>query len=118
MSEVDRIHFEKMLKRIGDLANPSTAALKARTVPPVGSFPNLIAKLCLFSSAVKPLERCKILSFVPSEDVRRVASYTLSGPCFPDAAGRSAMTRDFNKLVERYVSVLALCALRTHRSTI
>ena len=97
-----------MLLRIKFLAHPPASAVKAGITPASGTFPHMVATLCLFASAVDIPTRREVLCFLDSEAVQDIASYTFSGPRFPQPDQRRSITKQFNDLVTQYVSLHCL----------
>lgn len=103
--------FDNMLDRIAQLAWPRAAAVRSSAAPTPLSFYNLIARLCLFACSFETLERRNVLTFVDSETVQAIASYTFSAPLRLKPAGRSEIRARFNELVEQYVVIHRSSAL-------
>ncbi|KAM5530491.1 hypothetical protein V8D89_015845, partial [Ganoderma adspersum] len=99
--------FEELLLLIANHANPSATAVKSGEASAVGTFPNLVAKLCLYSYTVSLSERKKIICFVSSEALYSVAFCTLSEPVYLEAPRRRSVMNRFNELVHRVLLAFA-----------
>lgn len=98
--------FEELLQLIGLHVNPPIWAVRSGEISPVGTFPNKVAKLALFSRAVRSLERRDIILFKSSPHVDTVASYTLSAALHLEPQDRLELMKEFNELVKEYVVVV------------
>ena len=107
--------FEETLQLIAKHVNPSPAAVKSGEAPAIGTFPNLVAKLCFYATTVSVPERKKIICFVDSEALYSVASCILSQPVYLETDERCDVMDQFNDLVKRYVVALVLSLHFVHR---
>lgn len=97
-----------MLVRMARYVDPPVQEVKSGQLPPLGSFPNRLAKLCLFSCNSKLSEKRDILSFNNQAALHSIASCTLSAPLKLKAAQRLELMTQFNELVTEYVVIVTL----------
>ncbi|PIL32899.1 hypothetical protein GSI_05017 [Ganoderma sinense ZZ0214-1] len=102
----------EMLKRIAFNANPPAAAVKSSRAPAPGTLARSVALLCLYASSAGDSQRLNIITFVNSEALHSVASYTLSDKLLrvSPAQRKDIMTR-FNDLVARVLYGFAVWCL-------
>lgn len=110
--------FDAMLERIEQLAHPRAPAVKSGEARTIGSFPNMVTKLCLFAISVTVPERREVLALVDSEVVRNIASYTFSVSRNLEPSKRHEIMEQFNGLVKRYVVILRRLSTSYTGSTI
>ena len=110
-----------MVERMALYVDPPLHEVKAGNLPPVGSYANVLAKLCLYSYIIDIRKKLDILFFVDSDDseLHWVVSCTLSTRIQIPVAERSKIRGQFNGLVKQYVVLVGLslhpCTLFNHR---